>query len=94
LKGVFPNKILLLTESQNIGFKKFFSGWLCYCLLACSKNNISIISVFTWQNILIVNTKTIKDKFSNISISEACIKLVALCVDRHVRSSSKLQEGW
>jgi len=53
-----------------------------------------MISVFTLWNILIVNTKIITGKLSNIFISEACIKLVALCINRHVRRSSQLQEGW
>jgi len=52
-----------------------------------------MISVFTLRNILIVNTKTIKGKLSKIFISEECIKLVALCINRHVRSSSQLQEA-
>ena len=76
------------------GSKKIFSGWLRYCPRACSKNNISMISVFTLRNILIVNTKIIKGKMNNIFISEACIKLVALCFNRHIRSSSQFQEGW
>jgi len=53
-----------------------------------------MISVFTLQNILIVNTNIIKGKLSNIFVSEACIKLVALCINRHIRSNSQLQEGW
>jgi len=53
---VLSQTILLLAESQNIGSKKV-SGWLHYCPRACSKNNISMISVFTLRNILIVNTK-------------------------------------
>ena len=70
------------------------SGWLRYCPRACSKNNHIMTSVFTGRNILTVNTKIIKGKLSNIFISEACIKLVALCINRHVRSSSQLHEGW
>jgi len=73
---------------------KKFSGRLCSCLPACSKNNINMISVFTLWNMLIVNSKIIKGKLSNIFISEACIKLVALRINWHVRSSSQLQEGW
>jgi len=61
---------------------------------SCSKNYISMISVFTLQNISIVNTKIIKGKLSNIFISEVCIKLVALCINQHIRGSSQLQEGW
>jgi len=56
------------------------SGWLHYCPRAYSKNNISMISVFTLRSILFVNTKIIKGKLSNIFISEACIKLFTLIV--------------
>jgi len=35
-----------------------------------------------------------KNKFSNISVLEAYIKLVAVSINRHIRSSSQLQEGW
>jgi len=94
LRGIVPNKILLLVESQNIWPPKKISGWPRYCPQACSKNNISMISVFTLRNILIVNTKIIKGKLSNIFISEVIIKLVALCINRHTISSSQLQEGW
>jgi len=52
-----------------------------------------MISVFTLQNILIVNTKIIKGKLITIFISETCIKLVALCINQEVRSSFQLQ-GW
>jgi len=55
---------------------------------------MNMISVFTLRNILIVNNQIIKGKLSNIFISEACIKLVALYINRHARSSSQLQEGW
>jgi len=82
------------SQKVKIFGSKKISGWLHYCTRACSKNNISMISVFTLRNILIVNAKIIKGKFSNIFISEACIKLVALYINRHVRSSSQLQEGW
>ena len=58
------------------------------------KKQILEINVFTLRNILIVNTKTIKGNLSNIFISEACIKLVALCINSHVRSSSQPKEGW
>jgi len=51
----------------------------------CSKNNISVISVFTLRNILIVYTEITKDKLSNIFSSETCIKLVALCNNLHTR---------
>jgi len=40
---------------------------------ACSKNNISIINVFTLMNI---NIKTMESKLSKIFISEVCIKLL------------------
>jgi len=36
--------------------QKIFSGWLRYCSRSCSKNNISMIIVFTLRNILIVIT--------------------------------------
>jgi len=58
---------------------------------ACSKNNISMVNVFTLTNI---NTKIIKDKLSKIFISEACIKLVALHINRYTRSSSQFQKRW
>jgi len=45
------------------------------------QNYISMVSVYTLLNILIVNTKIIKGKLSNIFISEVCIKLVALCIN-------------
>jgi len=51
-------------------------------------------SVFTLWNILIVNTKIIKEKLSKIFISDVCIKLVALRINPHARSCSQLQEGW
>jgi len=40
-----------------------------------------MISVFTLRNILIVNTKIIDGKLSNIFISEVYIKLVAFCIN-------------
>jgi len=43
--------------------------------LACSKNNSSMINIFTLTNI---NTKIIEGKLNKISISDVCIKLVAL----------------
>ena len=58
---------------------------------ACSKNNDSMINVFTLTNI---NSKIIKDKLSEIYISEVCIKLVALRINRYTRSSSQVQKGW
>ena len=42
---------------------------------ACSKNNISMVNVFTLTNI---NTKVIEGQLCKIFISEMCIKLVAL----------------
>jgi len=61
------------------------SGWLRSCSRTCCKNYISMISVFTLRNILIVNIKIIKGKLSNIFISEVYIKLVALCINQHER---------
>jgi len=58
---------------------------------ACSKNKISMIIVLTLTNI---NTKIIGGKLSKIFISDACIKLAALRINRHTRSSSQLQKGW
>jgi len=56
----------------------------------CSKNNISMINVFTLTNI---KTKIIAGKLSKTFISEVCIKLVVLR-NRHTRSSSQFQKGW
>jgi len=53
-----------------------------------------MIIVLTLGNTLIVNTKIIKGKLSNIFISELCIKQIALRINPHARSSSQLQEGW
>jgi len=58
---------------------------------ACSKNNISMINVFTLTNI---NTKIIESKLSKIFISEVCIKLVALRINRNTGSGSQFQKGW
>ena len=57
------------------------------CPRACSKNNISIINVFTLTNI---NTKIIEGKLIKIFISNVCIKLVAL---RYTSRSSLFQKG-
>ena len=54
----------------------------------CSKNNISMINVLPLTNI---NTKIIKSKLSKIFISEVCIKLVVLHINRYTRSSSQFQ---
>ena len=70
------------------------SGWLRYRPRACSKKNISVISVLTLRNILIVNTKIIKYKLSSIFVAEVFIKLVSLCINRHTRNSPQLQKGW
>jgi len=51
----------------------------------CFKNDISMINVFTLTNI---NTKIIEDKLSKIFVSEVCMKLVALRINRYTRSSS------
>jgi len=58
---------------------------------ACSKNNISMIIVFILRNI---NTKIIEGKLSKIFISEMCIKLVALRINRCQRSCSQFQKDW
>ena len=57
----------------------------------CSKNNISMINVFTLTN---TDTKIIKGKLSKIFIAEVCIKLVALRINRYTKSSSGFQKGW
>ena len=49
---------------------------------ACSKNDISMIIVFTLTNI---NTKIIEGKLSKIFISEVYIKLVALRINRYTK---------
>ena len=66
------------------------------CPQACYKNYISMINVFTITNI---NTKIINDKQSKIFISEVCIKLVALHINRHTgstiaRSFEKVGDPW
>jgi len=50
-----------------------------------------MISVFTLTNI---DNKIIESKLSKIFISELCIKLVALHINRYTRSSSQFQKGW
>ena len=47
---------------------------------ACSENSISMINVFALTNI---NTKIIEGKSSKNFISEVCIKLVALRINRY-----------
>jgi len=58
---------------------------------ACSKNNISMINLFTLTHI---NTKIIECKSSKIFISEMHIILVALHINRYTRSSSQFQKDW
>jgi len=58
---------------------------------ACSKDNISIIRVFTLIN---VNTEIIEGKLIKIFILKVCIKLVALGINPCTRSSSQFQKGW
>jgi len=48
-----------------------------------------MINIFTLTNI---NTKIIEGKLSKIFISEVCIKLVALRINRYTRSSSQFQK--
>jgi len=55
-----------------------------------SKNNISMINVFTSY----INTKIIEGKLSKTFISEVCIKLVALRINRYTRSSSQFPISW
>jgi len=54
-KVLSQTKYCCSLKVKIFGSKKF-SGWLCYCPWACSKNN-SMISVFTLRNISVVNTK-------------------------------------
>jgi len=56
---------------------------------ACSKNNDRMSNVFTLTNI---NSKIIKDKLNEIYISEVCIKLVSLRINRYTRSSSMFKK--
>jgi len=49
---------------------------------------------FTLRDTLIVNTKIIQGKLSNIFISDMCITVVALRINPHARSIFQLQEGW
>jgi len=49
-----------------------------------------MINVFTFTNII---TKIIEGKLSKIFISEVCIKLVVLCINRYTRSSLQFQKG-
>jgi len=58
---------------------------------ACSKNDNSMINVFTLTNI---DAKIIKAKLSKIFRSEVRIKLVGLRINRYMRSSSQFQQGW
>jgi len=62
-----------------------------WCPRDFSKNNISMINIFTLTNI---NTTIIEGKLSKIFISEVCIKLVALRINRYTKSSSKFQKSW
>jgi len=50
-----------------------------------------MINVFTLTNI---NTTIVEGKLSKFCMSEACIKLVALRINRCTRSSSQFQKGW
>jgi len=54
-------------------------SWAPGHLWACFKNDISMVNAFTLTKI---NTKIIEGKVSKIFISEMCIKLVALCINR------------
>jgi len=50
-----------------------------------------MVNAFTLTNI---NTKITEGNLSKIFISEVCIKLVALRINRSPRSSSQIQKGW
>jgi len=56
---------------------------------ACFENIDRMINVFTLTNI---NSKIIKDNMNEIYISEVCIKLVSLRINRYTRSSSLFQK--
>jgi len=50
-----------------------------------------MINVFTLTNI---STKMIEGELSKIFISDLCIKVLALRINRYTRSSSQFQKGW
>jgi len=50
-----------------------------------------MINLFTLTNI---NTKIIEVKLSKTFITEVCIKLVVLRINRRTRSNSQFQKGW
>jgi len=50
-----------------------------------------MINVFTLKNI---NTKIIEGKLSKSFISEVCIKLVPLCINRYTSSSQFQKSSW
>jgi len=83
-EALYLTKYCCSLNVKTFGPKKI-SGWLRNCPPACFKNNISMISVFTLQNILIVNTEIFKGYLSNTFISEVWIKLVALRINPHAR---------
>jgi len=58
---------------------------------ACSKNNITMINIFTLTNI---NNKILEGKLKKIFISEVCIKVVTLRINRYTTSNSQFQKGW
>jgi len=63
-------------------------------LRACSKNNISMINVFTLTNI---NTRVIESKMSKTFSCEVCIKLVAFALigtQEVARSFQKVGDPW
>jgi len=55
------------------------------------ENSIKMMSIVTCINII---NDYIIGKLNYIFTSEVCIKLVALSVNRHPRSSSQLHKGW
>jgi len=91
LWGVLSQTKYCCSLKVKIFGPKKISGWLPSCSRACSKNYISMISVFPIRNIFIVNTKIIKVNWATFLIY---VKLVALCINWHARSSSQLQESW
>jgi len=50
-----------------------------------------MINIFTLTNI---NNKILEGKLKKIFISEVCIKVVTLRINRYTTSNSQFQKGW
>jgi len=61
---------------------------------AARKDHVGRPRAYSKNNISMINTQIIKGKLSKIFISDVCIKLVALRINRYTRSSSHFQKGW